>query len=251
MAVLYKKFLVIGNNPDEIIKAFDGDTIVEPYIAYDYGKKEIYHQNKIKYLTTLLKQKSLSNDLREFFEEELEETKLKSDEDFYYELTYGMTLDEDLNVISDKNPNAKFIDAEVANESNAYPFILKDGTKSFSAKVGDIDWVATAGDTSIYKRTWDLIVKNDKPKEQWEITAKSSGPSRETLLMNYGSRENYVAFNTAFFTPYVALMRKGNPEWDVWDTNEQVKWVLSFYKTYLKKLPEETLITLYATPNIF
>jgi hypothetical protein len=140
--------------------------------------------------------------------------------------------------------------AAVADESNAYPFILKDGSKTFSAKVGDIDWEATAGDTSKYKRVWELIVKNDKPKETWETTAKSSGPSRADMLHTYGSCENYIKFNTVFFTPYVALIRKGKLEWDVWRPDKQVEWVLYFYKNYLSKLPKDTLITLYATSEI-
>lgn len=243
------KFLVIGNNPEEIVKAFDGETEVEPYLAFEYNKKEIYRQNMIKSLSTILKGK-LKDDVREFFEDELAEIKKMSDEDYYYQITYGKTLDENLNVVSDRNPNAKFMGAEIADENNAYPFILYDGTKTFSAKVSNIDWEATAGDIAKYKRVWELIVKNDKPKEAWEITAKSSGPSRADMLRAFGSCENYIKFNTAFFTPYVALFRKGELVWDVWQPDKQVEWVLSFYKNYLFKLPKDTLITLYATPEI-
>lgn len=246
----YKKFLVIGNNPDEIVKAFDGDTIVEPYIAYDYGKKEIYRQNEIKCLTALLKEK-LPEGFHESYEHDLEEILKQSDEEFYANLAYGKTVDENLNVISDKNPDAKFVNAKIADVSNAYPFILKDGTEVFSAKVGDIDWDAMAKNAPVYKRAWELIVKNDKPKEKWEEIAKTYGPSREELLRVFRTCENYVTFNTGFFTPYVALLRKGNFEWDVWNPDKQVEWAASFYKKYLDNLSDDTLLTLYATQEIF
>lgn len=250
MAEEYKyKFLVIGETPEDIVQHFDFETKVEKYPVFFYDKAAIYRQNKITTLKRFLKE-NLDSRTRSFMEEDLAEVENMSDEDFYADLSYDNELDENLNILSTDNPEARFRQAHVATEKEAYPFILKNGNKTFSARLGDIDWEATKTDGSIYARTWDLIVKHAKVETEQDAQIYRNYDKLRHIAATFGTREKYVGANTLFFTPYVATKEDGKYKWYVWDSKNLVDWILSFRKKFLSKLPDNTLITLYSTPVI-
>lgn len=245
-----RKFLVIGNNPEDIINYFNANTVVEPYPALFYEQAGIYRQNKITALKACLKE-DLSPDAERFINANLKDVEEMTDDDFYAELSYGKDLDENLNVLSTENPEAKFKGAEVATEADAYPFILKDGTKTFSAKLRDIDWEATKTDGSVYARTWDLIVRHAKVETEQDVQIYKNYDSLRRIAATFGTRDKYIAANTWFFTPYVATIEKGEYKWYVWDSKNFVDWIIKFHDKFFSKLPEDTLITLYTTSDVF
>lgn len=250
MAEYKLKFLVIGENPEEIIQHFDLDTKVDPYPAFLYKNAGIYRQNMITTLKRYLKE-DLDENKRQFMEDNLAEIESMTDDEYYTELTYGQELDENLNMLSTGNPNARFQHAEIATEKEAYPFILKDGTKAFSARLGDIDWEATKTDGSVYARTWDLIVKHAKVETEQDAQIYRNYDGLRHIAATFGTKEKYVAANTMFFTPYVATKEKGKYNWYVWDSKNFVDWILNFHKKFFSRLPDDTLITLYSTPTIY
>lgn len=243
------KFLVIGENPEEIIQHFDLDTKVEPYPAFLYKNANIYRQNMITTLRRFLKE-DLDEDKRRFIEDNLAEIEAMTDDEYYTELTYGQELDENLNMLSTDNPNARFQHAEVATEKDAYPFVLKDGTNVFSAKLGDIDWESTKTDGTVYGRTWDLIVRHAKVETEQDAQIYRNYDCLRHIAATFNTRDRYIAANTWFFTPYVATKEKGEYKWYVWEPKKFVDWIMSFNKKFFSKLPDETLITLYTTQAI-
>lgn len=249
---VYYKFLVIGNEPEEIVKYFNAKTQVEPYVKYSYAKAGVYRSNMITTLRKMLKEKSLSEELQKYFSEELENIEQMSDEDYYYEITYGLELDDHLNVISTTNPEAKFNGAAVATENEAYPFILKDGTKAFSAKLEDIDWEATkTEDGEKYDRTWELIVRHAKVKTEEDAKIYRNYDALRSIAAVFKTKENYINANTLFFTPYVAKKERGEFKFYAWDSSKFVDWILNFNKKFFSKMPGDTLITLYYTKEMF
>lgn len=250
MAGYKRKFLVIGNNPEDIIMHFDANTVVEPYPALLYEQANVYRQNKITALKSCLKE-DLSPDAARFITADLKEVEEMTDDEFYTELSYGKELDENLNVLSTENPEAKFKGAEIATEQDAYPFILKDGTKTFSAKFGDIDWEATKTDASVYARTWDLIVRHAKVETEQDVQIYKNYNGLRHIAATFKTRDRYIAANTWFFTPYVATIEKGKYKWYVWDSKNFVDWIIDFHKKFFSKLPDNTLITLYSTSDVF
>lgn len=249
---LWYKFLVIGNNPEEIIEHFNAETQVAPYPALIYDKAGTYRLNKITTLKEYLKSKAITPDVRSFFEEELNEIIEMSDDDFYAQMTYGLDLDEHLNYISTENPEATFKGAKVATENEAYPFVLKDGTKTFKAKVGDIDWEATkTEDGEKYSRTWDLIVKHAKVETEEDAKIYRNYDSLRHIAAVFKTKEKYVEANTVFFTPYVATKENGKFNWYCWNKDEFADWILSYNKKFLSKLSDDTFITLYATKELY
>ena len=250
MAGYKRKFLVIGNNPEDIITHFDANTVVEPYPALLYEQASVYRQNKITALRTCLKE-GLSPDAERFITADLKEVEEMTDDEFYAEISYGKELDENLNVLSTENPEAKFKGAEIATEQDAYPFVLKDGTKVFSAILDDIDWEATNTDDSLYARTWDLIVKHAKIETERDAQIYRNYDGLRHIAATFKTRDRYIAANTRFFTPYVATMEDGKYKWYVWDSKNFVDWIINFHKNFFSKLSGNTKITLYATEEIF
>jgi hypothetical protein len=122
------------------------------------------------------------------------------------------------------------------------------------ANVGDIDWAATAyrRDEFDHARFWELYVEGQKPESDAD-KALVGGTSYKPdyFRRSYGTKENYVKAMHAFTTHAVITM---DGKWH--ETVEMgwfgpcaevdgaaAKWALSYWDTFLKDLPADTLIS--------
>lgn len=229
--------LVAGDNHSELMAIHDVNFKYPKYTAYRFKDAEKYRQEYLRSLESVV-------DTDPSVAELIEEIKNEDVEDFYLDLTKDYELDPETgDAITSKNPDGKYDTAKVA-KNFAVPFKLKDGSESYSARKGDIDWDLTAfSDKKPYETAWDLVMGGKKPRTAYEKNIYNNMKNRTTYFEAFGSKENYVLTSTAFWC-YAFVSEKG--KWTEFDeTGDQFKWVKDFYRKFVKNLSDNTLLTLY------
>ena len=185
--------VVAGDKPKKIISKYNSSKKGEKHIIYEFDKAEEYQKKQILVYEELLKSDKLGKAEKEYFQEEVEYYKKLSPKDFYLERTAGYELDENGNAITDKNIDGKF-DTYHTSPKHCMPLILKNGSKSYSAKKKDVDWSKThLGNTWKYEVAWDTVVDNKAPRNAAEAEIKKNmTPWKFYLQSCFGNKENYV-----------------------------------------------------------
>jgi len=234
--------IVVGENPEELLKKYDSNIKVEPYNVFEFSRAKEY---KERYLSTLKQ-----------MIEKCEDEKIKlnlsmsydtithlSDTDYYLQLTEDYELDESTgNVISDKNPNGKF-DSCRLGKNLCMPMYDKNGEEIFSALKSDIDWGRThLSNQYTYEVVWDLVHEVRKPENEEEKTLYENMKNRKDYFNYFKNKENYILSNTAFWG-YAFLDEKGWVELD--DTTSQIEWINNFFDRFIKPLKENEKISIF------
>lgn len=235
--------IVAGNNPDELMKPYDRREEEEPYVRYHYKDAA-----KIKEKYIELYEGILNSDEETIDKEELEDIvndlKEMSVEEFYEELTEGLTIDDETgDAISTENRQGMFSYYELGKWLSV-PFLLKGGREVFQAKKSDINWDKIhLGGGDIYRKTWEMVMEGIEPSTDYEKTIYDNMKDKETYFKKFETKENYVVSNTAFWG-YAFLSEKTG--WvDASDTNDQFVWMAEYYNMFIKNLPDDTLLTIY------
>lgn len=236
--------VVIGDNPEELVKPYDNSIKVEPYVVYEFAKAKEYHDQYITFYETLLKSRKLTDSERESINNAIDYYKSLDDVGFYLDLTNGKDLDEETgNLISDENPNGKYDTCHIG-KNLSMPLITKDGEEVFSARKKDIDWDKIhLANRETYEAAWDMVMGDRKPETEEEEEIYENMKNRTQYFNFFGSRENYVMSSTAFWGYAVLDQKHGWKELE--DNMLQIEWISKFYDTYIKKLPGNTLISIY------
>ena len=154
--------MVVGEQPNELVKKYDKASKIEPYVKYKYLNAKKYQDNAIKVLTKLLENKDvvgLQPTMKESLEKRLETLQMLTPFEYYRELTDGMYYNEDGDALCDDNPNGKYNTCKIGRNF-APPLKLKDGTESYQALAKNVDWEAMNGlNKGIYEAAWELVVE--------------------------------------------------------------------------------------------
>lgn len=235
--------IVAGDNPDELMKPYDRREEEEPYVRYHYKDAA-----KIKEKYVELYEGILNSDEETIDKDELEDIvndlKEMSVEEFYEELTEGLTIDDETgDAISTENRQGMFSYYELGKWLSV-PFLLKGGREVFQAKKSDINWDKIhLGGGDIYRKAWEMVMEGVEPSNDYEKTIYDNMKDKETYFKKFETKENYVVSNTAFWG-YAFLSEKTG--WvDASDTNDQFVWMAEYYNMFIKNLPEDTLLTIY------
>lgn len=234
--------IVIGENPELIMEKYDLNKNVSPYIVYKFKDAAKYKEQRIHFCEEAINSK-IDTELIEYFKEELEYVKGLNDMDFYVELTEDYDLDEKTgDAMSNKNPNGKYDSCNIAKRF-AIPFVLKDGTETYSARKSEIDW----GKMHLYNRkpyeiAWDTVMEHKVPENDDEKQIYENMKERSFYFSSFGDRETYVNTCTAFWG-YAFVDENNWVELD--EKTSQLEWVNSFYDKFIKNLPGNTLITIF------
>lgn len=253
--------LVIGDNPDDRILGFSADKKTERYLKYRHSSAEDMKKNQLCAIESILASDTikLSNIQRQVYENLYQSTEEMTAGEFFDSITEGMYIDEETgDAYSDVNPQAKFKHercyqdrlsktGEEAEFSN--PFILKDGSKSYSARVCDIDWDKVhMANTDIYKAAWELCVDGRDPQGELEERIKKNMENRITYFTNFRDKDEYIRHSCSFWCYGVVVDYSVYEEVD-YKTSDK-KWVANFYDTYIKDLPTDTLLTIYEVRSL-
>lgn len=257
---IFKSLLVIGDNHEELAKKYSLETKVEPYVyikrddASELMKAERGFLGKL--ITTSLY--PFSSMQREAFKNDYLKLKKMNEFDFFLMKTQGCMYDEKTgDALTDRNPKAHYsgekcyqeeflVTGEEAPCSN--PFILKDGTRSYSAKKGDIDWNRMhMYNSETYNAVWELVVDDREPSNEVEEQLKKSMINRKQYFRNFENKEDYVIRSCAFWTHGV-VMDKGY--YEATYKLSDGEWAKRYYNKFIESLSNDTLLTIYEAKNI-
>lgn len=237
--------LVIGENPEQQMLPYDGNKEVEPYVVFHRSDA---HKMKLAYIEQLkieLNNDDLDEGAKEYFQLDIEATEDETDEEFFENYTARYRHDEITgDALSTENPKGKWRYFNEGGKAFSNVFRLKDGSESYQAKKGDIDWgYMHQRDIEKYERTWDLVMEGVTPvtKEDWVFYENMK--NRTAYFEKFGSKEEYAAAATYFWT-FACLSEMGG--WQEMNyLNKDISWVCGFYKVFIETLPDDTLLTIY------
>lgn len=237
--------MVVGEQPNELVKKYDKASKIEPYVKYKYLNAKKYQDNAIKVLTKLLENKDvvgLQPTMKESLEKRLETLQMLTPFEYYRELTDGMYYNEDGDALCDDNPNGKYNTCKIGRNF-APPLKLKDGTESYQALAKNVDWEAMNGlNKGIYEAAWELVVEGREPINEEEKSIYESMKDKVAYFSNFKSKENYVTYSTAYWN-YAYADKDG---WcDVDDANDEERWINDFFPRFVEKLNPNDLVTIF------
>jgi hypothetical protein len=237
--------IVAGDNHKDIIGEYDENKEVERYIKMKFNKEELQKlKNFYIELNKKLALEATSDQEKNFYIETALQYKTMSLLDFYYEINEDEEFDAETgDALSTKNPNGKYVSCGIGLFMSV-PFVLKDGTTSFSAKKKDIDWEKChLANQNVYEAAWDMVMGSKRPQTEEEEIIYTNMKNRDGYFMKFGTRENYVTTSTAFWG-YAFV--SDSTEWIEMEPNvDQFEWVSNFYERFIVPLPDDTLLTIY------
>lgn len=241
----YKHFttIVVGNNPDELLKKYDLTKKVEPYVVYYFDRVQEYYDRHIRAYTNLVNDKNIPEIYREDYRLELERVKSLTPLDLYVELTEDFEIDENTgNAMCTINPEGKYHICRIGKEMSL-PLITLNGDAVFQAKKKDVDWsIVHLGNTEVYSTIWDMVMNGLAPSSEQEKTWYENMKNRTDYFNEMGTKERYIKHNTAFWG-YAFVDENGWVEMD--DTIDPCDWVGDFYDRFIANLDENSLISVY------
>lgn len=246
MQSVFHSVLVVGDNPKEIADKYSLSVKSEKHIKMKRSDAKKMLNRHIKVIKALLDDNSvkLPESHKDYFKELYLSLKDMDDFDYFLEQTKGCIYDEETgDAYTFENPNAKYKMYNIENLHFAEPFILKDGSSSFSAKKSEIDWDEmhmNRNKTKLCERVWDLIVENVEPMDEKEKEIVKNWSPRSQYFLNFSTKEEYVRHTCSFWHYGVASYDKYEEiTYEISDKD----WVSGFYDKYIKDLPEDTLLT--------
>ena len=234
--------IVAGDEPEVLMSPFDKNIETEPRIIYRFNDAEKLRQQYIQVYEAIIKN-SEEGFVKEDAKDVLETIKSRSAGEFYLDLTEDYEHDPETgDAISKENPIGKWSSYRLGKLFSV-PFVLNDGKEVFQAKKEDIDWsVMHLHGGEIYERAWEMVMEGSEPKTDYEKQIYTNMKARTAYFEKFGTKENYVIGNTAFWG--YAFVSKGG--WiELEDDMDQFKWVREFYDRFIDPLPDDTLLTIY------
>lgn len=238
--------IIAGDNPEKLIAKYDENLPCEQQVVGFIDKAAFYRAQWIDICRKFADNDDIGEMGKELYKERLEFLLDDNNDDIdcFIEIFGEYEIDENTgNAVTNRNMDGKYAVAQLASHF-AYPFLLKDGSNSFSAKKGDIDWdTIQTHNYHNYELAWEFAVEGKKPNGEHEETIYNNVKNHKNYFLNYGDKETYVKSNTCFFG-YAFVDSEG---WfDIDDSNmAQMDWVINFYDTFIKNLPDDTLLSIY------
>lgn len=254
----FKILLVMGENPDEIVKLYSTDTKVEPYLFMRYADAEKKRAEEISRLEKVLNDED-DELTRLLVESHYEDVKDMTADEYFEMMTDGWcTIDSETgDAYTDRNPKAHY-KYETCHQQRlveegeegvfSTPFTLVDDCLSYSARKGEIDWSKMhLHNTEVYEAAWEMCVEGREPETLQEQTIKKNMANRAKYFANFSSKEDYVRYSTSFWTYGVCTAEKYE---EVPDGSDGKGWITGFYERFIAPLPDDTLLTIYEAKAI-
>lgn len=238
--------LVVGDNPDELIKKFDANLEVEPYIKYKYSDAAKYRKKAIKVVQDVIDnvdKLELTPFMVNYFKEKVAALKKLTDFEYYTSICDGCSFDRDGNAISTENPNGKWSTCRVGRNL-CIPFKLKNGSECLQAKAGDVNWgemhLAPSA-IHTYATAWQLFHKEKEPVTEVEKQIYGNIKNQKRYFEGFDSQEDYVNYCCSYWC-YAYLDENG---WQDANDHKDYKWITEFYDKFVKSLKPDAQITVY------
>jgi hypothetical protein len=241
----YQHFVCIaaGENPDAVMKPYNKNDEVEPYVKYKFKDAKKIKEKYIEIYEGILNNENETVD-KESLQDIVDDLKDMTVDEFYEDLTDGLEIDEKTgDAISRENIDGKYSYYSLG-KLFSIPFLTKDGREVFQARKSEIDWekIHLSGG-EIYKRAWEMVMEESEPTTDYEKTIFENMKDKTTYFDKFETKENYVVSNTAFWGYAFVSDKRG---WmDASESDSQFTWMSCFYDMFIKPLPDDTLLTIY------
>ena len=236
--------IVASDKPFELADKYDKRKHGVRHLVYRHEDAEELKEKHALYYEELAKVETLTDMAKKYMKENADRIRKMDAESFYEGLCKGngLEIDEETkDAYSNVNEDGKFSYIEIGNRFSM-PLKLKDGTAVYQARKGDIDWRSIhLGNRRPYEVAWDTVMGGKKPKGEEEEKIYNNMKNRTTYFQKYGTRENYINANTAFWG--YAFVSDDVPWTQLEDDEEQFEWVRKFYDRFIRPLPDDALIT--------
>jgi hypothetical protein len=241
----YQHFVCIaaGENPDAVMKPYNKNDEVEPYVKYKFKDAKKIKEKYIEIYEGILNNENETVD-KESLQDIVDDLKDMTVDEFYEDLTDGLEIDEKTgDAISRENIDGKYSYYSLG-KLFSIPFLTKDGREVFQARKSEIDWekIHLSGG-EIYKRAWEMVMEESEPTTDYEKTIFENMKDKTTYFDKFETKENYVVSNTAFWGYAFVSDKRG------WmgesESDSQFTWMSCFYDMFIKPLPDDTLLTIY------
>lgn len=237
--------LVVGDNPDEMVKKYDANIKVEPYIKYKYCDAKKLRTTALKTFKQVIDSKNklnINDFVIDYFMDRYNAIKSLSDFEYYTTITAGLAYDGDGNAITDENPDGKWASC-YHGKNMCIPFVLKDSKKMvYSAKVGDVDWDEMhLGHDLFYRATWQLVHGEREPKTDQEKQIYDNNINNKRYFANFKDEDEYVIYCDSYWTN-AYLDENG---WQDAEDKKNFDWISNYYEKFIKNLPDDSTITLF------
>lgn len=236
--------IVAGDNPEVLMSSFDKNIKTGPRVIYEYKDAAALRDHYISVYQAIVESDKIPEGaFKEDAKDKLAIIKAQTAQEFYYDLTEDYDHDEKTgDAITDENPNGRWSSYRLG-KLFSIPFILNDGTETFQAKKGDINWeLMHLHGGEIYERAWEMVMEGSEPQTDYEKQIYTNMKARTAYFEKFGTKENYVLGNTAFWG-YAFVSKNGWLELE--DDMDQFTWVRNYYENFIDPLPDDTLLTIY------
>lgn len=260
MKQYYKTVLVVGDNPDDIIKKYSEDTLLESSYLVAKRKDALkLKNNHINLLKKSLEEDILTNSQKKLTEDYISLIEETPELEYFLDSTEGCTYDSETgDAYSNKIPNAYYkyerspqkIFEKTGEETGfCNPFKLKDDYISYSATKEEIEWELNhLYNQEVYEAAWELVVEDREPLNEKEKQIKDNMKNRKGYFQNFKNKQEYVLHSTAFWT-YGIASESFYKEVGMDGINDK-EWVSNFYDNFIKNLPNDTLLTIYEVQGL-
>ena len=236
--------IVAGDNPEVLMSPYDKNIETEPTVVYRYADAGLLRDEYIKVYKSIVSSPSIPDGpFKEDAKDKLAILESQTPQEFYYDLTDEYEHDEKTgDAISRENPDGRWSSYRLGKLFSV-PFILNDGREAFQAKKRDVNWeVMHLHGGEVYDRAWEMVMNGSEPANDYEKQIYDNMKARTAYFEKFGTKENYVLSNTAFWG-YAFVSKNGWVELD--DGMDQFVWVRNFYGSFIDPLPDDTLLTIY------
>ena len=248
MAETNSKFfsvMVVGENHKEIMEKYSLNREVDSYVKYEYLKADKYLNNSIKALDSILSNADkigLEPQVKEALTVRIKTLKKMTPFEYYRDLTNGMYYDENGNALSTENLDGHWKTARVGRNFSL-PLVLKDGSETYSAKVGDVNWDAMNEPTALYEAAWEMVVDGREPTNDEERKVYESMKDKLAYFSNFKNKEEYVTYSTSYWN--FAFVDEN--QWVDIDSygGDEKEWIETFVERFVKNLDPSKTVTIY------
>lgn len=243
---VFHTVLVVGNNPEELLKKYSADLKVDKYVKYKRSDAKKILQKTLKLYKAILDSDNCSfipkDQVKRLYYKYLN----MDDFEFYKEITKGcIFMDDSLDAYTDENPDAKYAycNLDFTNNKFSLPFILNDGNETYQAKKSDIAWEKIhMANTFPYERAWEMVVDGDEPNNDDEKNIYENMKHNFFYFQNFDDKEEYVRHSCSFWE-YAYLDENGWQE--ITNDISDKEWVANYYEKYIEPLPDDALLTIF------
>lgn len=252
--------LVIGDFHETFVKRYcDVD---EKSVKYYYKDSKKNREEHLDMLSGVITDKFDTFQNADFLKKCVDDYyKIKSLDDFFYhvQLSKDCYVDEEsFDSFITHNKNAKYSFFSNCEEkfiklggiqelAFVYPFHLKNGDITYSAKKGDIDWevMNCVSRDEEYRRIWALIKETCKPETEYEQEIFDFFKQRENYINGFEGEDSFVYHHTCFWYNSVIDMYGEYHGAEKLDEKTKTIWKKEFYERYVADANDDMLFTLY------